>query len=366
MEEGRIVITHADLPPDLPPDLPLRQLPPSRRDPLAVASAVLGLGSILFAGVALGPAAIVTGLLALRRARFHRGARGVSSLPWLGLVAGLVGTVLWAGAIRWYLTRPRDLPGNPAQQVWLGFSPGATDLSAVERAPFAIRRALLANVSLVVEKAAGTGWSVVATGSGVTVVSEPGNVAVLTCLHVLQPGLPAGFEKGGYRLRAGWLGGGATDLKVLWTSRTPVDLALLRVPAAAGATLPAAVPPGDWTRVGIGDDVFAVGDPLNFRTSLVRGTLSAMRTPESGTPVATIQAQIPLNPGNSGGGLYNRDGELLGLNSWTMAKEKAEGMGFSISIVNLRTSEDTMGPEARAIVDHWLGGPDGPPRPGRR
>jgi S1-C subfamily serine protease len=290
------------------------------------------------------------------------------------VVAGLLGTVVWALAIRWFLTRPRQEPGNPAQQVWLGFGAGRTDPAAVERAPYAFRRALLAHVSLVLEKRDGGAWSVVATGSGVSVATAPGEVAILTCRHVLEAGqaasgqpssgLQAGFETGRYRLRARWFGGSTEQVAVLWTSLPRADLALLKGQVPSDVPLPASVPPADMASVGIGEDVFAVGDPLNFRASLVRGTLSAVRVQEDGGPeVETLQSQLPLNPGNSGGGLYNRDGELLGLNSWTIAKERAEGLGFSISVATLRSLLDGMPPEAKALLKAWFQAKDGAPPP---
>jgi S1-C subfamily serine protease len=48
-----------------------------------------------------------------------------------------------------------------------------------------------------------------------------------------------------------------------------------------------------------------------------------------------IQAQLPLNPGNSGGGLYDEAGVLIGINTLTTAKHTSEGIGFAIAIFDL-------------------------------
>ena len=48
-----------------------------------------------------------------------------------------------------------------------------------------------------------------------------------------------------------------------------------------------------------------------------------------------IQTQTPLNPGNSGGGLFTNDGFLVGINTWTNDKKISEGLGFAISLATL-------------------------------
>jgi S1-C subfamily serine protease len=75
--------------------------------------------------------------------------------------------------------------------------------------------------------------------------------------------------------------------------------------------------------------------------------------------VKVFQAQIPLNSGNSGGGLYTAAGELIGINSWTLPKGMVEGMGFSISIENLLDAGQKLPAE---IADAIRGGPVAPVR----
>lgn len=45
--------------------------------------------------------------------------------------------------------------------------------------------------------------------------------------------------------------------------------------------------------------------------------------------------QAPLNQGNSGGGLYTADGDLLAINTWTTEKSVSEGIGFAIAASSL-------------------------------
>ena len=48
-----------------------------------------------------------------------------------------------------------------------------------------------------------------------------------------------------------------------------------------------------------------------------------------------IQTTAPINSGNSGGGLYDKDGAVVGINTWTEDKQVSEGIGFAISFENL-------------------------------
>jgi serine protease Do len=81
----------------------------------------------------------------------------------------------------------------------------------------------------------------------------------------------------------------------------------------------------------IGDKVFAVGNPHELSWSYAEGVISGMREFPQGSQKLTIyQLQVPINQGNSGGGLYAMDGTLIGIISWTKNKAQAEGIGFAI------------------------------------
>ncbi len=348
----RLVIDYGDLPPE--------DSRRPRRDPMAVASAVLGLTSVLFAGVALGPPAVVTGILALRRARWRWEFGGARGLAWTGLISGLLGTLLWTGVIIWAVRRPKPEPAV------LFFPEGQLDPDTLERTPSPFKEPLLAHVSLVLEVQEDQGWRAVSAGSGVALLSGPEGIGILTCRHVVRHEGTTGAT----RLKASWYGGGSGNVEVLWTSSPDGDMALLWCPSPIGSGRPGVVPPGAPGELGVGDDLFAVGDPLSYRTSLARGTLSAMRIQSEGPiTLRTLQVQIPLNPGNSGGGLYDHRGRLVGISSRTIAKDRGEGMGFGLSISNLEAMAPGMPSRASALVTSWLKGeqnPPTPPRPTRR
>ena len=86
----------------------------------------------------------------------------------------------------------------------------------------------------------------------------------------------------------------------------------------------------------VGDAIFVVGNPLGLAATYTSGIISAFRSTESGgQQVHVLQVQAAINHGNSGGGLYDSSGELLGVVSWTMEKRIGEGIGFAISVDDL-------------------------------
>ena len=93
------------------------------------------------------------------------------------------------------------------------------------------------------------------------------------------------------------------------------------------------------------ENVFAIGNPVGFGWSLTRGTVSALRRqPVGNREVPLIQTDATLNPGNSGGGLYNDNGELVGIADWIINPELARNMGFAIRL----TVYDEVAPEEYA------------------
>ena len=64
--------------------------------------------------------------------------------------------------------------------------------------------------------------------------------------------------------------------------------------------------------------------------------ISGLRTSNlADQPLEVYQTQTPLNPGNSGGGLYDLEGRLIGLNTWTYDKASGEGLGFATSMTSI-------------------------------
>lgn len=95
---------------------------------------------------------------------------------------------------------------------------------------------------------------------------------------------------------------------------------------------------GDSTNYKKGSFAIAIGNPYDlesFYDSVTIGNVSANnRLYDDGEGYINyyIQHTAPINSGNSGGGLFNIYGELMGINNWKFAEEEIEGMGFAIPI----------------------------------
>ena len=109
------------------------------------------------------------------------------------------------------------------------------------------------------------------------------------------------------------------------------DIALLKVKTAA--TLPA-VKIGDARKLKVGQWVLAIGSPFGFERSATQGIVSALaRSLPSDNYVPFIQTDAAVNPGNSGGPLFNLDGEVIGVNSQIYSRSGGyQGVSFAIPV----------------------------------
>lgn len=109
------------------------------------------------------------------------------------------------------------------------------------------------------------------------------------------------------------------------------DIALLKV--KAGNPLPT-VSIGDIGKVKVGQWVLAIGSPFGFERSATQGIISALgRSLPSDNYVPFIQTDAAVNPGNSGGPLFNLDGEVIGVNSQIYSRSGGyQGLSFAVPI----------------------------------
>ena len=106
------------------------------------------------------------------------------------------------------------------------------------------------------------------------------------------------------------------------------DLAVLRIQADETFQ---AVPWGDSDAARVGDWVVAIGNPFGFGGSLTAGVISARGREIGGRYDDYLQTDVAINQGNSGGPLFNMDGEVVGVNTAIFTPTGASvGISFSI------------------------------------
>ena len=125
---------------------------------------------------------------------------------------------------------------------------------------------------------------------------------------------------------------GSTEVgKVLWYDTT-LDLAVVKI-EKTGLT---AVELGDSDKLMVGEPTVAIGNPmtLDLERTVTQGVISGLNrsiTFDSGTTIKPlIQTDASINSGNSGGPLFNAEGQVIGINTAKMTS--AEGLGFAIPI----------------------------------
>jgi len=156
-------------------------------------------------------------------------------------------------------------------------------------------------------------------GMGSGFIVEPGGV-ILTNAHVVE-----GADEVHVRLsdRREFKG------KVLGVDHQS-DIAVVKIDAAG---LPV-VKLGDPAQVRVGEWVLAIGSPFGFENSATVGIVSATsRSLPDGTYVPFIQTDAAVNPGNSGGPLFNMKGEVIGITSQIYSRSGGyQGIAFAIPI----------------------------------
>jgi len=107
------------------------------------------------------------------------------------------------------------------------------------------------------------------------------------------------------------------------------DVAVLKIDAK---NLPV-VPIGNTRNLQVGEWVLAIGSPFGLESSVTAGVVSAKGRSLPNDPVPFIQTDVAVNPGNSGGPLFNTRGEVVGINSQIYSQTGGyQGLSFAIPI----------------------------------
>ncbi len=97
--------------------------------------------------------------------------------------------------------------------------------------------------------------------------------------------------------------------------------------------------------VHVGDRVLAIGCPLGFEFSVTSGVVSSVRPSDLGYPL--IQTDVPVNPGSSGGPLFDRSGAVVGIIKSSAAGR--DGIHFALPIDLGHALLDELAQERRAL-----------------
>ncbi|HET7809803.1 MAG TPA: DegQ family serine endoprotease [Steroidobacteraceae bacterium] len=130
------------------------------------------------------------------------------------------------------------------------------------------------------------------------------------------------------------------------------DVAVIKID---GKNLPV-VKIGDPSRLRPGEWVLAIGSPFSFENSVTAGIVSATGRSMPGEDglVPFIQTDVAVNPGNSGGPLFNLNGEVVGINSQIYSRSGGYmGISFAIPIdvaQNVRTQLVSTGKVTRGRI----------------
>jgi len=162
-------------------------------------------------------------------------------------------------------------------------------------------------------------------GSGIILRMDNHKAYIMTNKHVIGDNRNSGINLVFYT-------GEKSDAKVEWSAPGTVDIAIISCPQVLTLDKYQQVKIAG-TLLGPGEKVFAVGNPMGLSWTYTEGTISSLRKSQSGEhKVDLYQTQTPINSGNSGGGLYSVDGELVGVNTMTEDKSLAENLNFAIAL----------------------------------
>jgi S1-C subfamily serine protease len=243
----------------------------------------------------------------------------------LALVLALVfGTGLFAG---WQFGRTSNTT-SPSSSSAATLQPGNTPNVTVPQLTSgnieAVREAVIAKVRPAVVEVNVTLQGGSAIGSGVII---DGRGYIVTNNHVVN---------GAQTVEVVLYDGTHLSAQVAGTDPAD-DLAVIKVtPPKNGLTT---VKLGDSSKLTVGQDVLAIGNPLGITQTVTNGIISALgRNVSEGQGGATlpdaIQTDAPINPGNSGGALVDLQGNLVGIPTLTAIDPEfntpANGVGFAI------------------------------------
>jgi S1-C subfamily serine protease len=241
----------------------------------------------------------------------------------LTLVLVLIfGVGLFAG---WQFGRSGTAITNPSSgSLQTGSTPAATVPALTGNNLQAVREAVIAKVRPSVVEVNVSSSNGSGIGSGV-IIDRRGYI--VTNNHVVN---------GAQNIQVVLYNG--TKLQAQLAGTDPADdLAVVKItPPSSGLTVATL---GDSSKLQVGQDVLAIGNPLGITQTVTNGIISALGRSVNegqggGTIPNAIQTDAPINPGNSGGALVDMQGNVIGIPTLTAIDPEfntpANGVGFAI------------------------------------
>lgn len=208
---------------------------------------------------------------------------------------------------------------NEAAALSTTSSTGGSDLTLAQVSAMVSPSVVVITTEAMVSTGSWFGVGQVQSGAGSGVIMSADGY-ILTCAHVIS---------------------GASNIivtiddvdytAVLIGEDAESDIAVIKIEATG--LVPAVM--ADSDTLVVGEEVVAVGNPLGeLGGTVTNGIVSALNrnVVVEDTEMSLIQTNASVSPGNSGGGLFNMAGELIGIVNAKSADEDAEGLGFAIPV----------------------------------
>jgi serine protease Do len=195
---------------------------------------------------------------------------------------------------------------SPLREIFKRVNASVAEVRTIERTPSPLpQRGFV--------KAAGLGSGVLISADG----------KVLTAAHVVQVSDLVAVQ---------FVDGSVSRARVVGSIQR-ADLAVLQTEFVPEGIVPARL--ADSDTVAVGDDVFVVGAPYGIGHSLSAGHIGGRRSfgaMVGGVNLELFQTDASINAGNSGGPMFNMDGQVVGIVSLILSKSGGfEGLGFAVT-----------------------------------
>ncbi len=182
-----------------------------------------------------------------------------------------------------------------------------------------------------------------AIGTGAVIASKSDQAWIVTCSHVVIPYISTAAVRDPADTHTVWIefsDGRGAEGSIVWTAPPPLDVAIVSVKIHSPP--PAVVISPSTELLDVGSPVVYVPNPLLHGWKVHHGQVDARKTHE--TPAGTfalVHSSLPVLPGDSGSGLYDEEGRLVGLNTWTRYDQEGSH-GISLPSEVLRSLEEAI------------------------